>query len=708
MASGKAVWGIDIGQCGLKAIKLRAAGDGKVEVAAFDIIEHAKILSQPDADPDEMIKAALEKFVQRNEWQGDDFVIGVPGQQTFARFTKLPPADPKKIPDLVRYEAGQQIPFDMDDVVWDYQAFNTPESPDIEVGIFAMRKELIRKYIDYFTAVGIQPTIIQTIPAALYNFARYDGQAVMDAGATVLVDVGAQNTDLIIVEKGGAWMRNIPLGGNNFTEALIKSFKLSFAKAENLKRTAAASKYARQIFQAMRPVFADLVAEIQRSLGFYSSTHRDVELNNVLALGNAFRLPGLQKYLENNLTVSGGVGKLEKFNNALPSATLNAPQFTENLLSLGAAYGLAVQGVGMASISSSLLPTELARIAMWKRKQYWFVAAAAGLAVAAVLPWARNSMDSTALGAGGESVRKTESIVREARDLKSEFQKTSTNTSQQQDTMQKLLAIGDVKTKTMIPRIFTLVHEAMPEVAPEIANAPSAEKIKELVKSDPNKYARTKRRQILIEAFQAEYRKNIEGFVGTPMTGDLGMSVATPGSGGVGGSTGAVIGDGPRGPGRGGPVATAGGGGGGGGPQQDGDGPPGFYVRIKGRLLYGEADHEAVKLLEEYFGNLRTASSKPGLGFYVLDVDPKNEPRKTNPNLWTIVRNSTPAAPQPVGRAGSGVVSVSSAAEKEAELALWSEPGTGEDTRTDWKFEIGFKIKLGDKPADPAAGGQPK
>lgn len=701
MASGKAVWGIDIGQCGLKAIKLRAAGDGKVEVVAFDIIEHAKILSQPDADPDEMIKAALEKFVQRNEWQGDDFVIGVPGQQTFARFTKLPPADPRKIPDLVRYEAGQQIPFDMDDVVWDYQAFNTPESPDIEVGIFAMRKELIRKYIDYFTAVHVNPTIIQTVPAALYNFARYDGQAATDAGATVLVDVGAQNTDLIIVEKGGAWMRNIPLGGNNFTEALIKSFKLSFAKAENLKRTAAASKYARQIFQAMRPVFADLVAEIQRSLGFYSSTHRDVELNNVLALGNAFRLPGLQKYLENNLTVSGGVGKLEKFNNAMPSATLNAPQFTENLLSLGAAYGLAVQGVGLASISSTLLPTELARIALWKRKQYWFVAAAAGLALASALPWARNSMDSTALGSSGESVRKTEAIVREARELKSEFQKTSTNTSQQQDTMQKLLAITDVKTKTLVPRILSVVHEALPDVAPELANATTSEKLKEIVKSDPNKYARTKRRQIFVEAFQVEYHKNIDGFTGTQMTGDPGASVASSSSSFSGSSS--IVGDGPRGgTGRGTSAVVQQ------QPQESGDGPPGFYVRVRGRMMYGEAEFEAVKLLEEYFENLRKAGSKAGLGFYVPDVDPTSQ-RKTNPTMWGITRNFATAqqAPQPgVSNRGqnSGVVASPGSTEGEAEkLPAWADPTTGEDTRTDWKFEFGFKIKLGDKPADAAA-----
>ncbi len=133
----------------------------------------------------------------------------------------------------------------------------------------------------------------------------------------------------------------------------MKSFKLSFAKAESLKKTAATSKYARQIFQAMRPVFADLVAEIQRSIGFYSSTHRDVQLARVLGLGNAFRLPGLQKYLENNLTISGGVLKLEKLNQIVPSANVNAPQFADNVLGFGVAYGLALQGLEMSAISAT-------------------------------------------------------------------------------------------------------------------------------------------------------------------------------------------------------------------------------------------------------------------------------------------------------------------------------------------------------------------
>src|SRR5438105_9330217 len=262
MATKSAVWGIDIGQCALKAIKLQTAGD-KVEVLAFETVEHEKILSHPECDAPATIKAAVQKFTSRNDLKGDLVAVAVPGQQTLSRFTKLPPVEQKRIPDIVKFEAGQQIPFDMDEVIWDYQTFSEPDSPDVEVGIFAIRKELIRTHLAYFTDAGIEPMLVQPSPLAVYNAVRYD-QPKLDK-ATILLDIGATATDLIVMEGSTIWSRPVPLGGNAFTEALVKSFKLSHAKAENLKRTAATTKYARQIFQAMRPVFADLISEVQRS-----------------------------------------------------------------------------------------------------------------------------------------------------------------------------------------------------------------------------------------------------------------------------------------------------------------------------------------------------------------------------------------------------------------------------------------------------------
>src|SRR3989304_7227191 len=157
MAGTQAVWGIDVGRCALRAFKPRVAADGKVEVVAHDYIEHAKILSQPDADRSELIRAALEKFLSRNDISKDFVVVSVPGQHTLARFTKLPPVAPKRIPDIVRYEADQQIPFDMDEVIWDYQTFAQEGLPDIEVGIFAMKRELIREHLLDFEQAAIEP-----------------------------------------------------------------------------------------------------------------------------------------------------------------------------------------------------------------------------------------------------------------------------------------------------------------------------------------------------------------------------------------------------------------------------------------------------------------------------------------------------------------------------------------------------------------------
>ena len=690
MATGNAVWGIEVGQCALKAVKLRPTGEeDKVELAGFDLIEHPKILSQPDADPDELIGAALEKFVSRNDWQGDSFVMGVPGQQTFARFCKLPPVEARRIPDIVRFEASQQIPFDMDDVVWDYQVFQNEDLPDLEVGIFAMRRDLIQKHLDYFSSVGIAPRIIQTIPSALYNFCRYEyGTEIEEGTATIIVDVGAQHTDLIVVEANSAWSRNIPLGGNSFTEALVKAFKLTFAKAETLKRTAATSKYARQIFQAMRPVFADLVAEIQRSVGFYSSTHREVEIKRVLACGNAFHLPGLQKYLENNLTIGGGVQKLEKFEAMITSATANAPQFTENILSFGPAYGLALQGLGLSTISASLLPPELARVQMWKRKRLYFVASAACLAVAAAFPYMRSTMDQQALAQNDDLVRETKRIVDRAKQFQSEFQQVSGDTSGELAKIERFFELQ--KKRALVPQILAMVHEALPKIDPALAAASTPEELKKIIKSDSTRFARPKRNQIVIEKLELTFSNAIDAHA-ADSTAPKRAAASPSGSGG------------------GGRMAMSGGGRMlGGGPTEveaidkGGDGEPGFYVHMEGRLLAGTDRPTAVRLIEEQlYPTLQRLGNVPGRGFYIPEKDPMNTADRNNENLREpyIVQfgGFTPvmgAAAAPLGAQPPGATG-----EPGEEYIAFPDPVTGEDMATDYRFALGFKIKLGEPPA---------
>src|SRR5207237_5023227 len=178
MAIEPGVWGIDLGQCALKALRLENI-DGQVTATAFDYVEHPKILSQPDADPDQLIREALEKFLSRNSLRGDQVAISIPGQSGLARFVTLPPVEEKKIGDIVRFEAKQQIPFNLDEVVWDYQKIGSGVVTDgfameTEIGLFAMKRDMIGKYLQHFKDVKVEVHIVQMAPLALCNFVAYD------------------------------------------------------------------------------------------------------------------------------------------------------------------------------------------------------------------------------------------------------------------------------------------------------------------------------------------------------------------------------------------------------------------------------------------------------------------------------------------------------------------------------------------------------
>ena len=173
------VWGIDLGQCALKAIRLEEGEDGTLTATAFDYVEHPKILSQPDADPDQLTREALEKFLSRNSLRGDVVSISVPGQSGLARFVKLPPVEEKKIGDIVRFEAKQQIPFPLEEVVWDFQKLGSGGVTDgyaleTEIGLFAMKRDMVNRYLQHFKDVNVEVHVVQMTPLALCNFVSFD------------------------------------------------------------------------------------------------------------------------------------------------------------------------------------------------------------------------------------------------------------------------------------------------------------------------------------------------------------------------------------------------------------------------------------------------------------------------------------------------------------------------------------------------------
>ena len=391
MARSDAVWAIDVGQCALKALRCRAhAQPDRIIAEAFDYIEYPKILSQPGADQAELVDDALRQFLSRNSVRGDRVAISVSGQSGLARFIKLPPVEAKKIPDIVRYEARQQIPFDLNDVIWDYQRMGGGSEEEgfaleTEIGLFAMKRDAVFRALEPFQKAGIEVDFVQLAPLALYNFVLFDQLTNLPSvdeydpenppDSVVVLSLGTDAADLVVTNGFRVWQRSIPLGGNHFTKALTKELKLTFAKAEHLKRNAAAAQDPKAVFQAMRPVFRDLLTELQRSIGYFTSIDRAAKISHVVALGNAMKLPGLRRYLSQSLGFE--MHRLEEFRGLSGSQVLTAPAFKENTLCYGVCYGLALQALGKPGLQTNLLPKEILKDRLVRRKKPWAIAAAA-------------------------------------------------------------------------------------------------------------------------------------------------------------------------------------------------------------------------------------------------------------------------------------------------------------------------------------------
>lgn len=402
MARSNAVWGIDVGNCSLKAMRgyTDDSNPGAVIVDAVDYIEYSQILTQPGVDADAEVREALKLFLSRNSIKGDKIAFAMSGQNGLVRFLKLPPIEPKKIPEIVKYEAKQQIAF-LNEVIWKWQrmgqqAQETAFPLEVEIGLFAVKRDQIFKTITMGDSLGIPIDMIQLTPLVLYNYLMHDELGELPSmddydpenppPYVVVLSMGTDSTDLILTNGFRAWQRNLPIGGNHFTKALMKELKLTFAKADHLKRNLATSQDKVAVLRAMQPVFNQFQNEIQRSLGFFSSLDPNAQYERVIGLGNAMKLTGLTRYLSQNLGIDVVTDKL--FPNLDTSNLADSSLIKENLSTFGTCYGLCLQGLKQGTLNTNFLPSDVKLTRLINSKKPWMLAATVLLMLGCVISFA--------------------------------------------------------------------------------------------------------------------------------------------------------------------------------------------------------------------------------------------------------------------------------------------------------------------------------
>src|SRR6266480_229670 len=176
------------------------------------------------------ITATIREILNEFGIKSANVNYAVAGQSVFARFVKLPSVEEEKIDRIIAFEAQQNVPFPIDEVVWDYQLVGGGGDEAIQVVLVAIKVDLLDEINNAVEETGLHASVVDAAPMALYNAFRYSYSDL--SGCSLLVDIGARTTNLLFIEPARVFSRSIPIGGGSITAAIAREFGEPFAAAE--------------------------------------------------------------------------------------------------------------------------------------------------------------------------------------------------------------------------------------------------------------------------------------------------------------------------------------------------------------------------------------------------------------------------------------------------------------------------------------------
>ncbi len=364
MASPQRILSLSLGSQMVRLAEFRSDNRGGLILTAYRTSE---LLADPATDATRVSQTAIA--VQ--ELVGELKVSGkvnyaIPAQSVFTRFIKLPSVGEEKVEQIVEFEAQQNVPFPIDEVVWDYQLVSSSDPGKLEVVLVAIKSDLLEELNGAVEGAGLQTAVVDVAPMALYNAFRYNYSEV--SGCSLLVDIGARTTNLVFVENKKVFSRSIPIGGNTITAAIAKDFNEPFGAAEERKKrqgfVSLGGAYAdpddaevARVSKVIRNTMTRLHAEISRSISFYRSQQGGSQPEGVFLCGGAVAMPYMREFFSEKLALP-----IEFFNplrNVAVGGNIDSVAIGRDAHLLGELVGLGLRSGSECPMELSLRPASV-------------------------------------------------------------------------------------------------------------------------------------------------------------------------------------------------------------------------------------------------------------------------------------------------------------------------------------------------------------
>ena len=387
------LFSLDLGMQTVSLAEFRPASDGSLCLASWKKIE---LIADPGADATRaaQLESACRELRTALKIPNKTLTaVTLPSQSVFSRFVKLPGATHDDIAQIIGFEAQQNVPFPIDEVVWDYQVIGEAREGSWDVALVAIKGDHLSEVVHGVVAAGLTPDCINSSTGALFNAYRYNYPDVDEA--VVLVDIGARTTNVIFVEGEHFFSRTIPVGGITLSAAIAKEFQQDITLAEMLKIekgfVSLGGAYAEpedptvaKISKILRNSMMRLHSEIVRSISFYRQNQGGAAPVRVLLTGGGSQLPYAVEFFAEKLQLP------VEFFNPLRRVSVQqeslAHEVTPHAHLLGELVGGALQMQGNGSVNINLRPPELVKEKDLARRKP-FLAAAVALLLLALGAW---------------------------------------------------------------------------------------------------------------------------------------------------------------------------------------------------------------------------------------------------------------------------------------------------------------------------------
>ncbi|MGO8700347.1 MAG: type IV pilus assembly protein PilM [Limisphaerales bacterium] len=379
---------VDFGAGSLKLAEFEPNEAGGLRLKQYGIRPLGIEGSQDQATRETAMQKALQELLADKSYGSRQINACAPGFHVFSKFVKLPPVDTSKVTQIIRYEAQQNVPFPLDEVVWDYQILGTSATGELEVLLVAVKSEIVEGLFRVAEGAGLRLKLVDVSPAALCNAFRYNYGDV--EGCAMLLDIGAKTSNLLFFEKGKVYSRSINIGANAITQDFANEAKLKFPEAEAVKlekgsvslggayeepedpQAAAIAKIARQVMTRLH-------IQVNQTIQFYRGQQGGSAPQQLFLSGGASIMPYTAQFFAEKLNIP--VDYFNPFRNLEIAPTLDLEQLSKSAHSFGEVVGLGLRDLAHCPVELNLMPKSSIQRQEFGQKKPYLIASIFSLAL---------------------------------------------------------------------------------------------------------------------------------------------------------------------------------------------------------------------------------------------------------------------------------------------------------------------------------------